>query len=128
MNRQTGSRSERVAVIGLVWLTILCSGCAGRRSSGMPLGQGSSATTPGYRYPALFCQGNDGIHGVGFSGVLPSARDSSCTRATAMACRSLSWALQVRVQGERLVEPMPSGDLVFCGESIRLLDVPEITP
>jgi hypothetical protein len=23
---------------------------------------------------------------------------------------------------------MPSGDLVFCGESIRLLDVPEITP
>jgi hypothetical protein len=30
--------------------------------------------------------------------------------------------------GERLVERMPSGYLVFCGESIRLLEVPEITP
>lgn len=112
----------------LTWLAVLVVGCASPGSHGPGHPGTPLTTTPGHRYPALFVQGSNVPHGIGFSAVSPCSRDEASARAVTMACRSLSWDLQVRVEGERLVERMPTGYLVFCGESIRLLDVPEITP
>ena len=78
------------------------------------------------RYPELFRAGHLAPHGLGFSRVYSHARDEAIDRAGEMALRSLSWSIHLRVAGERLFERTGDGELEFRGESIELLEVPQL--
>ncbi len=65
--------------------------------------------------------------GVGL-GLCQAGRDSAVAHAAHMALASLRHMRAVHVVGERLVEPMPNGFVVFCGESVQVGDGGTIDP
>ncbi|MEW6753261.1 MAG: hypothetical protein AB1505_20115 [Candidatus Latescibacterota bacterium] len=79
-------------------------------------------------YVTVFCQPTEAPMGTGFGPLGYYGRESGLAQATQMACRLLAWSTRVRVQGERLFQRLPDGQLQFAGESFELLEVPEVTP
>jgi hypothetical protein len=72
-------------------------------------------------YPEAFRRGAAGV-GVGFAGATAVGQGGAAAPAARMALQSLAYTRQVRVRGERLVEPMPNGAVVFCGESVQAVE------
>lgn len=84
---------------------------------------------PRFEYPEAFVHPpRAGALGIGFAPLYPQSVATSCSLATASACRSLSWALRVRVRGEQLFEGDGRWGFQFRGESLALLDTPTLTP
>jgi len=106
-----------------VGLLLLGVGCGGGKAVRLDPSAASQVL-----FPSIFCYPPGGLVGIGFNPPGYYYADESFARATERACRLLAWSIHVRVQGERLVEQLATGQMAFRGENFKLLELPEVLP